>query len=51
MEGCATTEVKKQVGEQVRGMKVRSSIKKFCEGCKVSVCVSLVLEGRRYVER
>lgn len=28
-------EVQKQIGEQVRGMKVRSSVKKLCEGCKV----------------
>lgn len=25
--------------EQVRGMKVRSSVKKLCEGCKVCFCV------------
>lgn len=31
--GC---EVERKVGEQVRGMKVRSSVKKLCEGCKVS---------------
>lgn len=31
-------EMGKAVGEQVRGMKVRSSVKKMCEGCKV--CVS-----------
>ncbi len=29
----------KGVAEQVRGMKVRSSVKKLCEGCKV--CFSL----------
>lgn len=27
--------VVKSVGEQIRGMKVRSSVKKMCEGCKV----------------
>ncbi|KAF8856011.1 hypothetical protein BDZ45DRAFT_715522 [Acephala macrosclerotiorum] len=27
-------EMGKAVGEQVRGMKVRSSVKKMCEGCK-----------------
>jgi len=27
--------VGKGVQEQVRGMKVRSSVKKLCEGCKV----------------
>jgi len=26
--------MQKQFGEQVRGMKVRSSVKKLCEGCK-----------------
>jgi hypothetical protein len=34
--------VGKGVQEQVRGMKVRSSVKKLCEGCKV--CFRL-LEG------
>jgi len=29
-------------GEQVRGMKVRSSVKKMCEGCKVCFLLSLV---------
>lgn len=28
-------DVLKQVGEQARGMKVRASVKKMCEGCKV----------------
>jgi hypothetical protein len=27
--------VAKGVQEQIRGMKVRSSVKKLCEGCKV----------------
>ncbi|RQM08839.1 hypothetical protein DH86_00002977 [Scytalidium sp. 3C] len=26
--------VQKTIGDQVRGMKVRSSVKKLCEGCK-----------------
>jgi hypothetical protein len=26
------------VEQQVRGMKVRSSVKKLCEGCKVCLC-------------
>ncbi|KAH8816406.1 ribosomal protein L36-domain-containing protein [Xylogone sp. PMI_703] len=30
--GYVTTQ--KSIGEQVRGMKVRSSVKKLCEGCK-----------------
>ncbi len=34
------------VQEQVRGMKVRSSVKKLCEGCKV--CFQLV-RGREQV--
>ena len=39
--GANVEEVRKVMGEQqVRGMKVRSSVKKLCEGCKV--CVSLV---------
>ena len=28
-------EMQKGIAEQVRGMKVRSSVKKLCEGCKV----------------
>ena len=28
------------VQQQVRGMKVRSSVKKMCEGCKVCFCSS-----------
>lgn len=28
-------EINKGIAEQVRGMKVRSSVKKLCEGCKV----------------
>jgi len=35
------------VQEQVRGMKVRSSVKKLCEGCKV--CFQL-LGGRQGIE-
>jgi large subunit ribosomal protein L36 len=31
---AGTREIQKSVGEQVRGMKVRSSVKKLCEGCK-----------------
>lgn len=33
-EGLALGAIGKGV-EQVRGMKVRSSVKKLCEGCKV----------------
>jgi hypothetical protein len=35
------------VAEQVRGMKVRSSVKKLCEGCKVCFVMffSLVRSG------
>jgi hypothetical protein len=39
--------VGKGVQEQVRGMKVRSSVKKLCEGCKVCF---LLLGVRRGVE-
>lgn len=31
---------------QIRGMKVRSSVKKMCEGCKV--CFSFLLLGFRF---
>ena len=29
--------------EQSRGMKVRSSVKKLCDGCKVRDCLPLIL--------
>ena len=32
------------MGEQVRGMKVRSSVKKLCEGCKVFLIFFLRLD-------
>ena len=32
-------EAQKGIAEQVRGMKVRSSVKKLCEGCKVRFAV------------
>jgi len=28
-------EIQKGIAEQMRGMKVRSSVKKLCEGCRV----------------
>lgn len=37
---AASREVQKSISEQVRGMKVRSSVKKLCEGCKVRLDVS-----------
>lgn len=36
---ATSREVQKSVGEQVRGMKVRSAVKKLCEGCKVRLVV------------
>lgn len=36
-------EVQKGIAEQVRGMKVRSSVKKLCEGCKVRLAIVLGL--------
>lgn len=41
----------KGVQEQARGMKVRSSVKKLCEGCKVRHYTSLVLECRTDIVR
>jgi hypothetical protein len=35
MNAAVGTTAQKAVQEQVRGMKVRSSVKKLCEGCKV----------------
>jgi len=32
---ATSREAQKGLAEQVRGMKVRSSVKKLCEGCKV----------------
>ena len=32
MEGASI-----KAGEQIRGMKVRSSVKKLCDGCKVGL--------------
>lgn len=34
--------IKNGVQEQVRGMKVRSSVKKLCEGCKVCSCILMI---------
>jgi large subunit ribosomal protein L36 len=39
------TQAQKGVQEQVRGMKVRSSVKKLCEGCKVCFCGSFPCGG------
>lgn len=39
------SEVMKGVQEQVRGMKVRSSVKKLCEGCKACPYSPIVLEA------
>ena len=36
-------EIQKGIVEQVRGMKVRSSVKKLCSGCKV--CFAPLLLG------
>lgn len=36
------------VQEQVRGMKVRSSVKKLCEGCKVCLRVSFLFFSRSF---
>jgi hypothetical protein len=36
-------EIQKGIAEQVRGMKVRSSVKKLCSGCKV--CFAPLLLG------
>ncbi|PBP16790.1 hypothetical protein BUE80_DR012477 [Diplocarpon rosae] len=33
-QSTSLIEIKTSVGGQVRGMKVRSSVKKLCEGCK-----------------
>lgn len=41
-------EVVKGVQEQVRGMKVRSSVKKLCEGCKVRESFPIGIHGRKY---
>jgi hypothetical protein len=38
-------EVVKGVQEQVRGMKVRSSVKKLCEGCKVCLFSTCTLQA------
>jgi len=35
-----------KIGEQIRGMKVRSSVKKLCEGCKV-----YFLPGKEWVRK
>lgn len=43
---AASREVQKNISEQVRGMKVRSSVKKLCEGCKVRFGVTSSLSVR-----
>lgn len=37
----------RSVGEQVRGMKTRSSVKKLCEGCKVCVLLPFCIHFRK----
>jgi hypothetical protein len=41
--------IQKGIAEQVRGMKVRSSVKKLCSGCKVCFAPPLLglWNGRR----